>query len=135
MQDYVCLHDRHSDWVTKTQHIEELGLITAGMDANIFIFDVNREGVMHHVRHSRPSPAVLSRYAAFRPLRPSCPRVANGLTTASCLCAAFWAHQSHSLDPELHRPLSILCRFGLWCLRRQTSSEFAPACACQGRIC
>lgn len=35
------------------EHIEEVGLVTAGMDSQIYIFDVNRDGVMHKVKHHR----------------------------------------------------------------------------------
>jgi WD40 repeat protein len=49
--DFVCLHDKHKDWVTKVQHVEDVGLVTASQDSKIFIFDVNRDGVMQEITH------------------------------------------------------------------------------------
>ena len=37
----------------QVEHIEEVGLVTASMDSQIYIFDVNRDGVMHKVKHHR----------------------------------------------------------------------------------
>ena len=42
--DYVCLHDKHSDWVSKVQHVEDVGLVTAALDSKIVIFDIQRCG-------------------------------------------------------------------------------------------
>lgn len=37
----------------QVEYIEDVGLITASLDSRIFIFDVNRDGVMHEVKHHR----------------------------------------------------------------------------------
>lgn len=42
VQDYIYLHEEHSDWITKIQWIPELGLVTSSLDATIKTFDINR---------------------------------------------------------------------------------------------
>jgi hypothetical protein len=44
--DYVCLHDKHSDWVTKVSHVDDVGLVTSSLDAKIVIFDIQRCGAV-----------------------------------------------------------------------------------------
>jgi hypothetical protein len=35
IQDYIYLHNEHSDWVTRVQWIPEIGLVTSSLDASI----------------------------------------------------------------------------------------------------
>lgn len=51
--DYVCLHDKHKDWVSKVQHVDDVGLVTASHDSKIYMFDINRDGVMQEITHHK----------------------------------------------------------------------------------
>lgn len=37
----------------QVEYIEDVGLITSSLDSRIYIFDVNRDGIMHEVKHHR----------------------------------------------------------------------------------
>jgi WD40 repeat protein len=50
VQDYIYLHEEHSDWITKVQWIPELGLVTSSLDATIKTFDINRCAPHHSWR-------------------------------------------------------------------------------------
>lgn len=49
--DYVCLHDKHKDWISKVEQVDDVGLVTASHDSKICIFDINRDGVMQEINH------------------------------------------------------------------------------------
>lgn len=46
-RDFICLHNKHTDAVTKVQQIEDVGLVTSADDCKLYIFDVQRCAAVH----------------------------------------------------------------------------------------
>ncbi|KAG1667639.1 hypothetical protein FOA52_004666 [Chlamydomonas sp. UWO 241] len=46
-QDYIYIHQDHTDWVSQCTWVPEIGLVSSSIDSSIKIFDFTREKVIH----------------------------------------------------------------------------------------
>ncbi|KAG2424023.1 hypothetical protein HXX76_014847 [Chlamydomonas incerta] len=53
-QDYIYIHQDHSDWVSQIKWVPEIGLVSSSLDATLKVYDFVRERVIntctHHVK-------------------------------------------------------------------------------------
>eukprot|EP00798_Chlamydomonas_sp_ICE-L_P024012 gene24012-9585_t len=50
-QDYLYIHQEHTDWVSKVEWVPEVGLVSSSIDSSIRIYDFVREKVVNSCNH------------------------------------------------------------------------------------